>query len=381
MIRKLAVLLACAPLMMATARAQTFTGTYTLPNQTGGVITLMLQQDAQDKVTGTLSGNGNTFQIQGQVNATGFVGLARGSSGGAYLQGRLEGSGVHMILVELGPDNQPRYGQARDVMFTRQGAGAGAAPTVAPGAGNPLPATAPPGNPLAGAAAPDPYAGTFVGSNLTVTFRRSGDGYGGTINVQGADYPLSARPAVDRLTGTFASGGTTYLFEARVQGSLLSLVSGGQTFTLERQGTGAGATPSAAASAPTGMSPQDAQVAQLLLSSKWCYFSYSGVAGTSSGSSTTETVLFSPDGRMVVQTGGESYYSADVRSSTGDVIAGGSTAGQRSGGQQYRWRVSQGMLMTTTDGVTWQPTPLQVTQNSNGYPIITAGGKEYSQCR
>jgi len=26
------------------------------------------------------------------------------------------------------------------------------------------------------------------------------------------------------------------------------------------------------------------------------------------------------------------------------------------------------------------PVPLQVTQNSNGYPIITADGKEYSSC-
>ncbi len=270
MVRQLVWLLACAPLMMGTARAQGFTGTYTIQGPTG-TVTLVLQQDAQGKVTGTLSGNGNTFQIQGQVNGEALVGLAAAGGGGAYLEARLEASGVHVILVELGPGNQPRYETARELMFTRQ-----------------------------------------------------------------------------------AGGG---------------------------QGTGPGPTAPGGGSAVAGMSPQDAQIAQLLLSSKWCHFSYSGVSGTSSGSSYTEAVLFSPDGAMVVQTGGESYYSADVRSSTGDVITRGSTAGQRGGGQQYRWRVSQGMLMTSLDGATWQPTPLQITQNSNGYPIITADGKEYAQCR
>ena len=32
------------------------------------------------------------------------------------------------------------------------------------------------------------------------------------------------------------------------------------------------------------------------------------------------------------------------------------------------------------DGQNFSPTPLQVTRNSNGYPIITAAGKEYNQC-
>ena len=382
MVRQVSLLAACALLTIGNARAQTFTGTYTLPNQTG-VVTLTLKQDAQGKVTGTLSGNGSTFQIQGEADGEDLIALASSpGGGGAYLEGHLEGNGIRVILAEMGPNNQPRYDQVRELMFTRQGAGAlaGAAPTVSPGTGNPLAATAPSGSPLARAAAPDPYTGTFVGSNLAVTFRRSGEAYGGTINVQGADYALTARPMGDRLTGTFVSGGATYLFEVRVQGNILSLLSDGQTFTLQRQGTSPGPTPSAAAATPTGQSPQDTRIAQLLLSSKWCHFSYSGVAGSSSGSSYSETVFFSPDGGMVVQTGGESYYSADVRSSTGDVIARGSTAGQRGGGQQYRWRVQQGMLMISADGTTWQPLSLQITQNSNGYPIVTADGKEYSQC-
>jgi len=55
MVRQVSLLAACALLTIGNARAQTFTGTYTLPNQTG-VVTLTLKQDAQGKVTGTLSG-------------------------------------------------------------------------------------------------------------------------------------------------------------------------------------------------------------------------------------------------------------------------------------------------------------------------------------
>jgi len=48
MVRQVPLLAACALLTIGNARAQTFTGTYTLPNQTG-VVTLTLKQDAQGK--------------------------------------------------------------------------------------------------------------------------------------------------------------------------------------------------------------------------------------------------------------------------------------------------------------------------------------------
>ena len=38
------------------------------------------------------------------------------------------------------------------------------------------------------------------------------------------------------------------------------------------------------------------------------------------------------------------------------------------------------MLHLSQDGMNWTPQQLQVTQNSNGYPIIKSGGKEYMQC-
>jgi hypothetical protein len=129
-------------------------------------------------------------------------------------------------------------------------------------------------------------------------------------------------------------------------------------------GAGAGAQGAAAAS------PQDQQVTQLLLRSAWCSFSYSGVSGTSSGSSHTERVVFRADGTGARQTGGESYNSG----------RSGSVAGQSQGGAPFRWQFRGGVLNTSADGVSWAQTRLQITTNSSGYPIITADGKEYTMC-
>jgi hypothetical protein len=54
--------------------------------------------------------------------------------------------------------------------------------------------------------------------------------------------------------------------------------------------------------------------------------------------------------------------------------------GQRQGGGQLRSRV-QGGLLNLDDGSGFWPVSLAVTRNTNGYPIITAGGTGYSQSR
>jgi hypothetical protein len=55
-------------------------------------------------------------------------------------------------------------------------------------------------------------------------------------------------------------------------------------------------------------------------------------------------------------------------------------AGQYGGGKQGRWKVDSGLLHLSEDGLNWTPQPLQVTQNSKGYPILKSGGKEYMVC-
>lgn len=111
----------------------------------------------------------------------------------------------------------------------------------------------------------------------------------------------------------------------------------------------------------------DQQVAQLLLRSAWCYFSYSQTSGTTR----TERNVYRADGTGAQSSGAETYNSG----------RNGTVSGQSAGGTPFRWRIQNQMLLVSTDGVTWsQPIVLQVTQNSNGYPIITALGREYSMC-
>lgn len=133
-------------------------------------------------------------------------------------------------------------------------------------------------------------------------------------------------------------------------------------------GSAGGGNAAAAAGGSTSLAatPQDQQIAQLLVSSPWCWMQYSQI----SGATTTERVVFGRDGRVSQGTGREAASNNQY----------GSYYGRSSGGQQGYWRVENGNLMLSEDGRQYGGTPLQITRNSNGYPIITANGREYNQC-
>jgi len=232
-----------AALSSAAALAQSYTGTFTTTNQQGGTVTLVLKQDAQKKVTGTLSGNNNTFQVQAEATPQGLMGAVTGPQGQLYLMGQYEGANLVVILAEPAPGGGPNLQAARRIVFT-----------------------------------------------------------------SGAKKP-AAPPA--------ASGG-------------------------------------------------DAQLSQFLTRNAWCGFTYNQRTGTS----TRERVVFHPNGVVVQSSGAETYNSGPS----------GTVAGQYGGGQQGRWKVANGSLHLSQDGQNWTPQPLQITQNSNGYPIIKSGGKEYMRC-
>ena len=229
---------AVAALVSAEAPAQNYSGTFTTTNQQGGTVTLVLKQDAQKQVRGTLTGNNNTFQVSAESTADGLMGTVTGPQGQLYLIGQFEGANLVVILAEPGPGGQPNLAAARRILFSKS--------------------------------VPGPQAGA------------------------------------------------------------------------------------------------DAQLSQFLTRNAWCGFTYNKHTGTSS----RERVVFHGDGTVVQTSGRETYTSGPS----------GSVAGQYGGGQQGRWKVANGMLHLSQDGTTWQPQPLQVTQNSNGYPIVKSGGKEYMVC-
>jgi hypothetical protein len=113
-------------------------------------------------------------------------------------------------------------------------------------------------------------------------------------------------------------------------------------------------------------SAQDQQIAQLLMANRWCSFSYNQTSGRTS----TEQVQFNRDGTA----------TRGARSETQSSNPNGSYYGNSQGGDRGYWRIQGGQLMLSHDGQQWAPQPLQVTRNSNGYPILNSGGKEYSQC-
>lgn len=242
------------------------------------------------------------------------------------------------------------------------------------------------------AAAPssaDPYVGTFAGGDLSITLQRNGQYYVGTARSQGGQYQLQAQILNGILNGIYNDNGRQRTFQAVVQGDVMQLAADGTQFMLQRQGAAGqmgqaqmgqmqqgqmqqGQMQQGAQAGQMGgggqlaATAQDQQIAQLLLSSRWCSFAYSQISGRTS----TEQVQFYQDGTV----------SQSGQSETQSSNQYGQYYGNSQNGNRGRWRIQNNMLMLSADGQQWVPTPMQITRNSNGYPIVTANGKEYSQC-
>jgi hypothetical protein len=238
----------------------------------------------------------------------------------------------------------------------------------------------------------DAFVGTWNGGGLSLTLQKTGAHYTGMATAAGQQYPLQAQVENGVMTGIYSNDRVLKVFQAAVEGDSMQLAADGTRFALQRQGAamaapvapgspgslgslggslggsmgGVSALPGADAGA-LAATPQDRQIAELLSSSAWCSFTYNRISGTSR----QERWVLSPDGWASSNTNAESYSSGPY----------GSVGGQTRGGGQGRWRVQQSMLVVSEDGVTWQPLPMQISQNSNGYPIVNVNGKEFSSCR
>ncbi len=367
------------------AAAQDFSGTWQLA---GGAttITLTLRQARSGQITGTLQGN-TAFRVQARARGGSFSGYASNQSGRVYLQGRFaEGAGgrqLEVAMAEVGPDGQPQLGTARTVTMERAqslGAGGGGAQAAPAGKGKtlaPAPgAEAAPGTGTATARA-DPYAGTFSGGGITLTLTRSGSGYTGSATSEGEQDRVTAQLYGSTLSGVYEGGGTQLPFQAIVQGDVMQLAAGGETYTLQRQAGGArglaGAAPGArgGSGGPTARTAEERQIAQLLVSHEWCTMTYSGVVGSTSGTTRYERLIFRRDGTGTRRESSESYTSTEA----------GIAGGQGSRGYAVLWRLDGSVLVSSGDGgASWVRTPMRFSRNSNGYPIITANGKDYAIC-
>jgi hypothetical protein len=160
-----------------------------------------------------------------------------------------------------------------------------------------------------------------------------------------------------------------------VAGGTLTLNMGGMPVVLTKAGAKAG--PLSAKAQQLGQTapvqqtqPRGAandQLSQLLLSSAWCNFRYNKVSGTSSSS----RYQYFRDGTW--STGG--------RTETYNSGANGTVSGQYDSSNRGHWEVRGGQLfMSMPENPVLQPVPFTIALNSNGSPIITANGLEYSMC-
>jgi hypothetical protein len=254
------------------------------------------------------------------------------------------------------------------------------------------------------------YAGSWEasvpnGGKVTLVLRQEGRRITGTLSGNGSTFTVEAEVAADGgFYGTARAREGAVFIGGERQGAALGLaladlnsagmpdLRSAQELRLTRSSvvasapadapaggsTGAGApagnapaasaNPNAAPGGTTalGTTPADQQIAQLLVSSPWCNMQYS----QQMGATTIERVVFSRDGRVTSGTQRESAVNNQY----------GSYYGRSNDGTQGFWRVQNGNLMLSGDGQAYQPNRLVISRNSNGYPIVTSGTKEYYQC-
>lgn len=110
-----AALLACAP-----ALAQSYGGTYTATNASGGAVTLVLSHDAQSRVSGTLTGYGSgTLQVHARAERDGLRGTAGNDFGLLHLTARLDGEELTVVLAEPDLGGKPNPEGARELRLAK----------------------------------------------------------------------------------------------------------------------------------------------------------------------------------------------------------------------------------------------------------------------
>jgi hypothetical protein len=163
-------------------------------------------------------------------------------------------------------------------------------------------------------------------------------------------------------------------------GELLTISMSGLPLQLVRAGKGAPApaaqaqaqAPRAGPGAPKAAPPPSKaggdQLSKLLVSSNWCHLRYSN------GNSYQQKVHFGQDGRWQDFSEGSIHSNSQYTNTIASSVSNSQTGGQ--------WTVKGGQLYMSFPPQTpdLRAVPLTVVRNSNGWPILTADGKEYSMC-
>ena len=86
---------------MGTLVAQQFGGVYSASPDTATVVTLMLRQDAANKLTGTLAARGESFPVEGMVEDGAAIGAIRTGGTGFYFEAQLRNDQLELTIVDV----------------------------------------------------------------------------------------------------------------------------------------------------------------------------------------------------------------------------------------------------------------------------------------
>lgn len=331
------------------AQTPDFSGSFSMQGQNGPVV-VSLQSAGGGQYTGTMSGAGLTWQLQGDIFEDALTGTVDTGQGVMAFEAYVYGSELELILVEIGPDGMPKVDEGQEFIFTRTQGGAPSAQTPAPQAQ--VPSAAFPGFSQGGAApaGTDPFVGDFTNGQLTLSLRGDGGSYSGQLAMGAEAHPVTAQLNGDRLEGTMTAPAGQYglLITASADGVVLS--NAGEDYVLQRIAPGGGSAPAA----PTGPGratpgqgqPGQGQVDNSPLAQQWRQYlagkkvtymdSYSSNTPGGGGFSTKFIYHLCSNGQF-------SYSGSDVVSHNipNTDVPGGGSAGSASG----TWRiVTQGQL-------------------------------------
>lgn len=105
-----------------------YSGTYSLQSQ-DVTLSLIMNQDAQGNITGTLSSStGMQFQLEGMVEEGTALGACYDNQGGAYFEAYLDGDQLYFGLINVDEQDMPDYNSMQEFLFTRTGQSAAPTP-------------------------------------------------------------------------------------------------------------------------------------------------------------------------------------------------------------------------------------------------------------
>lgn len=118
--------------------AQQYAGTYTAVNAAGKTVTLVLAQDAQGQVTGSIATDAMQAQISGSPEDEAIVGIVSAQGEAMYFEAEFDDGVLYLVLVPADQQGNPNYDAAQELEFSPAGAGASARAGAAAQPANPM---------------------------------------------------------------------------------------------------------------------------------------------------------------------------------------------------------------------------------------------------